>query len=171
MSKEKNDLLFEKLDDYFQDVDKFSIFKTTTNGRSCISLRLLDFFITSYAKQHDICYTMQNEPFHVYNNYKSQLKAYSKKHLDPFCRRDRTTLTNRTVHDSVTTTIGQMNLFRWVIESRILEFITEHILEIEASMKSEANTQSKRTRKRLTCEPPLLQREPAEIERIFVVNF
>ena len=44
----------------------------------------------------------------VFHSYKSQLKAYSKKRFDPFCRRDRILFKMDSMH-SVETTIGQLN--------------------------------------------------------------
>ena len=170
MSKEKNDLLFEKLEEYFQNEEKFSTFRNTTTGKSSISLRLLDYFITSYAKHKDVSYILKNEQFHVYNSYKSQLKAYSKRHLDPFCRRERTELMNRNNNEIITTTIGQMNLFRWVIDSGILDFINNNIDDIEQAMKCELNNASKRSRKKknLTIEPI---NHSKNVEKIFIVSF
>ena len=52
---------------------------------------------TSYTKKNNTTYDLFYEKnkeilskqFIVYLNYKSQLKAYSKKQFDPFCRRQR----------------------------------------------------------------------------------
>ena len=62
----------------------------------------------------------------VYNSYKSQLKAYSKKRFDPFCRRERIKFINHN-NDEIITTAGQLNFFRWVIENNILDYISEYI--------------------------------------------
>ena len=48
--------------------------------------------------------------FNVYNSYKSQLKAYSKKRFDPFCRRERLDIEINGHH--INTTVGQLNFFR-----------------------------------------------------------
>ena len=53
-------------------------------GTSIISLRLIDWFVTNYAKRHNIGYVIGGQEFMVYMSYKSQLKAYSKKLFDPF---------------------------------------------------------------------------------------
>ena len=55
-------------------------------GTSIISLRLIDWFVTNYAKRHNIGYVIGGQEFMVYMSYKSQLKAYSKKLFDPFKR-------------------------------------------------------------------------------------
>lgn len=73
------------------------------------------------------------EQFNVYLKYKAQLKAYSKKHFDPFCRRDRI---NFYYNESSfwVTTIGQLNFFRWALEYNILDYIQKNLETIEADM-------------------------------------
>ena len=57
------------------------------NGESKISLRIIDWFVTNYAKKNYTIYEIEgNKRFKVYNDYKLKLKAYSKKRFDPFCR-------------------------------------------------------------------------------------
>ena len=68
----------------------------------------------------------------MYNSYKSQLKAYSKKQFDPFCRRER--IDFNCGEEVITTTVGQLNFFKWSINNNIIEYIKEHIHEIEDDM-------------------------------------
>ena len=66
----------------------------------------------------------------VYLNYKSQLKAYSKKQFDPFCRRERILFYvgkyNGVDNDPLRTTVGQLNFFRWAIQNKILDYIYDN---------------------------------------------
>jgi hypothetical protein len=73
------------------------------------------------------------EQFNVYLKYKAQLKAYSKKHFDPFCRRDRINFYYNDNNFWVTT-IGQLNFFRWALDYNILDYIQKNIETIEADM-------------------------------------
>jgi len=69
----------------------------------------------------------------VHNNYKGQLKAYSKKNFDPFCRRNRI----RFYYDEnkyFITTVGQLNFFKWALENYIINYIKAHLKEIENDM-------------------------------------
>ena len=84
-------------------------------GTATISLRLIDWFVTNYAKRHNIGYVLDGQEFMVYMSYKSQLKAYSKKLFDPFCRRERIMFSLPGVEPFVTT-VGKLNFFRWAIE-------------------------------------------------------
>jgi hypothetical protein len=102
-------------------------------GTSEISLRVVDWFVTNYAKTHSTAYLLNGQEFLVYRDYKSQLKAYSKKLFDPFCRRERIyfQLPN---HPQFLTTVAKLNFFRWAIEKEILTYIREHQEAIEKEM-------------------------------------
>jgi hypothetical protein len=107
-------------------------------GRSEISLRLIDFFITNYAKKHKTSIVRCADDgsvvhMNVFAAYRSQLKSYSKAHFDPFRRRDRLRF-HYTKEDFIDTTIGQLNLFRWILTNDILEYIASHREDIERDM-------------------------------------
>ena len=111
-------------------------------GTSVISLRLIDWFVTNYAKAHSTSYILNNQEFLVYLNYKSQLKAYSKKLFDPFCRRERILFQIGTAAPFLTT-VGKLNFFRWAIEKGILDHIRSHMHEIEKEMNTFMRTMQK----------------------------
>ena len=69
----------------------------------------------------------------VHHSYKSQLKAYSKKRFDPFCRRKRLKFDIGN-YGSVNTTIGQLNFFRWAIDNLVIQYIQDHQADIENDM-------------------------------------
>ena len=73
--------------------------------------------------------------FKVFNNYKLELKAYSKVRFDPFSRRERIMIPYKD-NTCLQTTIGQLNFFKWAIENQVLEYIENHYDEIEADMNS-----------------------------------
>jgi len=98
-------------------------------GDGDVSLRLIDWFVTNYAKKHHVSYIIAEQEFIVYLNYKSQLKAFSKKLFDPFCRRERI-LFQCGSHPSFETTVGQLNFFRWAFEKNILDYIRTHLTDI-----------------------------------------
>jgi hypothetical protein len=106
-------------------------------GESNISLRLIDWFVTNYSKKYNTVVTkIQSNNiihFNVYLSYRSQLKAYSKQSFDPFRRRDRITFFYDK-ENSIETTIGQLNFFRWIIQNDILDYIIHNLKDIEADM-------------------------------------
>ncbi len=112
-------------------------------GESDISLRLVDWFVTNYAKKYHVSYILNGQEFAVYLNYKSQLKAFSKKLFDPFCRRERI-LFQCGSHEPFETTIGQLNFFRWAFEKDILPYIRAHLADIvrEEKLARAQGTQS-----------------------------
>ena len=133
----KQDLLMSSLSSFFNNKLNIDKIMPIINGKSPISLRILDWFVTNYAKKNNIAYNIETDgiikKFIVHSNYKSQLKAYSKKLFDPFCRRERISFIDH--YDNViTTTAGQLNFFRWVIENNIIEYILENIKLIENDM-------------------------------------
>ncbi len=133
----KQDLLMISLTDFYKDVNNIDMVLPIIEGGSNVSLRILDWFVTNYAKKYNTSYipTTLNKQFIVYLNYKSQLKAYSKKQFDPFCRRDRISFFYNT-ENYIETTVGQLNFFRWAIQNQIIDYIKSHIQEIEDDMNS-----------------------------------
>lgn len=104
-------------------------------GTSEISLRLIDYFVTNYAKKMNTSFPQSGRHFLVYFNYKRELNAYSKRLFDPFCRRERIMFQARGVEPFVTT-VGQLNFFRWFLEKEILEYIIDNREAIEKDMNS-----------------------------------
>jgi len=117
------------------------------DGTSIISLRLIDWFVTNYAKRHTTGYLLNGQEFMVYMSYKSQLKAYSKKLFDPFCRRERIMFSLPGV-DAFVTTVGKLNFFRWAIEKNIIEYLKQHreVVEKEMNLHMKQLSRSRSTR-------------------------
>lgn len=136
----KKDLLMQSLINFFTNRTYLDQVVPIITGKSKISLRILDWFVTNYSKKNNTHFQVceLNEKFKnfiVYLDYKAQLKAYSKKSFDPFCRRERISFID---HDNkeLITTVGQLNFFRWSIENNILEFINNNFDIIESDMNN-----------------------------------
>ena len=139
----KKDLLMESLINFFSIKENLDRIKPIINGtddmknKPKMSLRILDWFVTNYSKKYNISYQVKlnnkTKNFIVYLDYKSQLKAYSKKQFDPFCRRERILFFDHNGNEIVTT-VGQLNFFRWSLENNILDYIIEHFEDIEEDM-------------------------------------
>jgi len=133
----KHELLMYTLTDFFTEEENLKRFLPIINGKSKISLRIIDWFVTNYAKKYNTSYYLTQEDsikqFIVYLNYKSQLKAYSKKQFDPFCRRERINFYYNDT-DFIVTTVGQLNFFRWAISNGIIEYIKQNLKNIEQDM-------------------------------------
>jgi len=92
--------------------------------KGTISLRNLEWFITSYSKQKTLTYkTVDGKPFSVHCSYKSSLDGYSKKLFDPFCRNDKFEYIIPNTEINITTTVAQLNFIRWCIKNNIIDYI------------------------------------------------
>ena len=130
----QNDLLLNKLMQFYHKDDNFEQMLEIINGQSKISLRIVDWFATNYSKKYYTVYSISGESrFKVYNDYKLKLKAYSKKRFDPFCRWERITIPFK--NDTfIQTTIGQLNFFKWALENDVITYITENYKAIDVDM-------------------------------------
>jgi hypothetical protein len=131
----RQDFIVQNLQTFYNETGNLEKITPILKGESPISLRLVDWFITNYAKKNNTSYMMGTKQFLVHFNYKRELKAYSKKLFDPFCRRDRI-MFEALNQPSIMTTVGQLNFFRWFIEKKILDYIEENRTAIEADMNA-----------------------------------
>ena len=132
-----NDILMVALSRYYSQKGNVARLLPFINGKSTISLRLIDWFVTNYAKKHNtvIAQTMNGNLMHlnVYLSYRAQIKAYSKQQFDPFRRRDRV-IFYYDVDKSIETTVGQLNFFRWMLQNNIIDYVTSNAKHIEDDM-------------------------------------
>ena len=150
----QNDLLLNTLTDFYKNSQNIHTMMGIINGETSISLRIVDWFVTNYAKKNYTVYeipistnnTNSNSKtrFKVYNEYKLKLKAYSKKRFDPFCRWERITIPYNT-NQCMETTIGQLNFFKWAIENNIIQYIKDNYADIEQDMNNNNSTAKRRT--------------------------
>jgi hypothetical protein len=131
----KQELIVNSLQRFYTNRDDIAEIVALLQGTSSISLRVIDWFVTNYAKTHSTAYMLNGQEFLVYRDYKSQLKAYSKKLFDPFCRRERIYFQVPN-HPPFLTTVAKLNFFRWAIEKDILTYIQEHQEPIEKEMNT-----------------------------------
>ena len=151
----KEELLRSKLIDFYKLTENLNILLPIILQQTRLSLRSLDWFVTNYCKKNNINYAVPNGNsggiiteirYFPFKGYKSQLKAYSKKFCDPFCRRERVIFDyqnntivpfNNTIKmnhkEYIVTTIGQLNFFKFAIQENIINYamypkISKHIL-------------------------------------------
>ncbi len=140
----QNSLLLNNLLQFYKKNDNLETMLNIINGESPISLRIVDWFVTNYAKQKFTVYNLsEGARFKVYTDYKLKLKAYSKRRFDPFCRWDRITIPYKE-DKLIQTTIGQLNFFKWALENEIITYIKDNYNEIERDMNNRNSTSKKR---------------------------
>jgi hypothetical protein len=139
----QNSLLMNNLIKFYSEGDNMEKMLRIINGESNISLRIVDWFATNYAKKFYTVYNLDNtQRFKVYMDYKLKLRAYSKKRFDPFCRWERITIPYKD-GNGIQTTIGQLNFFKWALENQVIQYIEQNYNSIEKDMNSR-NSTSKR---------------------------
>jgi hypothetical protein len=158
---EKEIYRYKALDKYFKNVGDVKIIEMINiiNGKSDISLRLLDWFVTQYCKMNKVTYRLTshitnkeedydnyNDDFHVYISYKAQLKTYNKKRFDPFRRNKKfyypCKITNPVacgmdkdvVSIKLETTLGQLQFFKWAFDNEIVLYVKKNFDKISKSM-------------------------------------
>ena len=129
----KQELIVNSLQRFYAGRNDIDEIVQMLQGTSDISLRVIDWFVTNYARSHNTSYILNDQEFLVYRDYKSQLKAYSKKLFDPFCRRERIYFQVPN-HAPFLTTVAKLNFFRWAIEKDILSYIKKYQEVIEKEM-------------------------------------
>jgi hypothetical protein len=149
----KESLLKVKLIDFYSDSSNLKILLPIILQQTRLSLRSLDWFVTNYSKKYNTNFIITKNgeqlTYFPFKSYKSQLKAYSKKFCDPFCRRERVIFDYKCMDiiefnsnlkmshcDYIITTIGQLNFFKFAIQDNIIKYAIENIEEIEDDMNS-----------------------------------
>lgn len=159
----KRQLLIEYLMDYYS--KNLNVLTNIITQKNILSLRILDWLVTNYSKKYNVVYPLEKNGvvtnFNIYLDYKNQLKAYSKKYFDPFCRRERILINvknltwtfldientekvvkvnkiqnnnNNNDNDELITTVGQLNFFKWFIENNVILYAIENIEKIDKDM-------------------------------------
>lgn len=142
--KTQNELLLATLMKFYENRDFLKRMVSIINGESRISLRIVDWFVTNFAKKYFTVYDIPNHlnemaRFKVYHEYKLKLKAYAKVRFDPFCRWERISIPYDDAN-YMETTLGQLNFFKWAIENQIINFIETNYAIIENDMNSRNST-------------------------------
>ncbi len=156
---------------YYKIIDKF--YKTLNpqkvnlmidiiEGRSAISLRLLDWFVTRYSNKHKVRYTRIekdnndkfeqsiDDGFNVHISYKAQLKSYKKRYFDPFRRRKKFKyFFDKQKNIYLCTTIGQLNFFKWAFNNYVIEYVMSKYKTITKAMGASNKLDKTRKQKAL----------------------
>jgi hypothetical protein len=144
-------LLLTSLTQYYQQHPEYAHkLKEILNGLSPVSLRIIDWFVTHYAKKQNVNYWLTNDKknyftilpsqsdmfkFYLYVDYRAQLKSYTKLLFDPFRRHERISFIIQSKPlEVIETTVGQLNFFRWAFENHVIDYMIDKIDIIEQDM-------------------------------------
>jgi hypothetical protein len=154
MTSNCHNLLLSSLTTYYKKNPKSrQALREVIESNSILSLRVIDWFVTHYARTNQVIYWIDVEKgiyyekypesnvnpnirkFHLYMEYRAQLQSYTKLFFDPFRRHERITFV---LEDkplvSVETTVGQLNFFRWIFQNHIYSYILANLQHIENTM-------------------------------------
>ncbi|QKF94047.1 hypothetical protein QKU48_gp0589 [Fadolivirus algeromassiliense] len=146
----KEIMYYRVIDKYYKSLDKKNIESMIqiVDGKSKISLRLLDWFVTRYADKYKIRFNKKvivengensdnkvDDGFNVHISYKCQLKSYKKRYFDPFRRRKKFKYYfDKEKTTSMVTTIGQLHFFRWAFVNGIIDYVNINYVAISKAM-------------------------------------
>lgn len=160
------ELLLTSLSDFYNKNEKYkNILISIINSKYILSLRLIDWLVTHYAKANNIIFWIsmidnniydkcpqdiedynKYKKVNIYLDYRAQLKSYTKFKFDSFRRHDRITfIIDKNKGINIETTIGQLNFFRWAFNNNILDYAIKHKKEIYSSMLKKTIKEEKNT--------------------------
>ena len=145
--EKKQEMLLKSLMYYYKKESNLKQFLNIVCGKkTSISLRIIDYLCTNYAKTQDVVYYIDKKtPFNLFLQYRSQLKAYSKLQFDPFRRHERITISVPTYYSEtgfIDTTVAQMNFFKWAIDNDVLKYLENP--DVMRKVESHMNNNSKK---------------------------
>lgn len=136
----------EKLIDFFKYKYNLVIlqeFITKSNDKKeKLSLRLLDWFVTNYAKQYGTIYDIKklngkSEKFFVWIEYQAELDSDRKESFDPFGRgksKGKAIELEYEEGKTLHTTLAQLSFFRWAIKYGVIDYVRAHLDHIYEDM-------------------------------------
>ena len=162
---EKEVLLLRKIKKFYRNTNNMRKLIAILNSKT-VSLSLIDWFITVYAKREKIIIKPKRSDcgFIVHDEYKNALKSAQKRYFDIFCRYDgieyrytnpdvvdflKKTPFNKQLCDTVkgycgqsslVTAVCQMNICMWIIENGIFEYINDNLKHLKIEMRSSKKT-------------------------------
>lgn len=170
-----DDLLLHRLREFYERPVHREIFLRIMDDRGCLSRRTMEWFVTQYAKKHNVHYqpseflhspwrrqdSSENGPsaaaitnaqyVHVHRLYKIKQRACSKRMFDPFCRHERVSMALPGM-ESVVSTVGQLNFVKWAIENCVVDYMLLHAEAIRRDM-SDCKKETRRRRPAMGPEP------------------
>lgn len=145
MTDTGKELLLSSLSVFYDRNEEYlNILKTIIDGKHQLSLRMIDWLITIYAKNNNMVYwinlnddkiyydlpadnTNNFKKINLYLDYRSQLKSFKKINFDSFRRHDRITfIIDNLKQQTIETTIGQLNFFKWAFINKVISFAIQN---------------------------------------------
>ena len=152
-----NELLLNSLTSFYTNNEEYKIIlKKIINGKHELSLRMIDWLVTRFAKSNNIIYWINDNDDKIYNylpenddlikndkfkkitlylDYRAQLKSFKKFNFDAFRRHKRIFFKiNDKTDEFIETTIGQLNFFKWAFNNKIINYAIDNQKNIYENM-------------------------------------
>jgi hypothetical protein len=129
----REQVLLQSLLKYYAVPENLRTLTDVLRNKTKISLRSIDWLVTNWAKKNNTHLVVGDKTINLYLEYKSGLKAYSKRAFDPFQRRGRVSIVDAD-GAAMTTTVGQLNFFKFAIQNGVIDFALQNASVIEADM-------------------------------------
>lgn len=156
--EEPKDILMKALQQFYTDNPTYVQRLTDILEGKSISLRTLDYLVTNYSKMCGVSYIIKDQDtgeeklFNMHQQYKCQLKSYSKKMFDVFKRRSRIQFTGAKNDETFESTPAQLNFFRWALSNGVVEYGVANAAAIEKHMV-QTNAETPKNTRRHTFTP------------------
>ena len=113
-----------------------------------VSLRLLDYCCTNYAKKTRVVICEEGMATHLFSLYKDWLRHYRRRCFDPFRRRERICFKNPHTDEWLATTVAQLNFLRWADVYKVIAYVRRNLQAIEQDMMLTLTESKKRRQQR-----------------------
>ena len=138
LTKADEVLLTSVLEWYNEDYNHVLHFMNIVKRKNGMSLRVIDWLVTNFSKSHSVTIESTGIPRDLNRDYQKNLSAYNKRNMDPFARRNKIIVT--ILHENIpeekrSTTVGQLNFFRWFGRNKVSEYLVANRHLVEAHMK------------------------------------
>jgi len=134
-NEEQSELLLHSLQLFFVNNKNYidEIFDIVQGNTQRIKLAMIDYFVTIYSKKNKSCIELpEYEYYYINDEYKNQLKSWTKRLFDPFKRFKKIQFKYDDVE--MTTTVGQLNFLKWAIKNGIIQYVENNFEDINVQM-------------------------------------
>jgi len=134
LSRSDEVLLDSVLGWYNEDSHRVDNFLAIVKRKNGMSLRVIDWLVTNFSKTNSVILETDGIPRDLNRDYQKNLSAYNKRNMDPFARRNKISII---VYGKETrsSTVGQLNFFRWFLKNDIIGFLQKNKSIVENHMK------------------------------------
>uniref|UniRef100_A0A6C0C057 Uncharacterized protein n=1 Tax=viral metagenome TaxID=1070528 RepID=A0A6C0C057_9ZZZZ len=120
---------------YFDESTITSMLVPVASASFDVSLRLLDYCCTNYAKKTRVVICEDGRAIHLFSLYKDWLRHYRRRCFDPFRRRERIRFANPSnATEWLDTTVAQLNFLRWADIYKVIPYVRRNMHKIEQDM-------------------------------------